>query len=72
MIAGNVDDFGAFPGLSQNLLNHVIVALFPKPLSFERPIVNHITNKIKLVAFHVLQEVEQEISSCPFGSEMHV
>jgi len=58
VVAGNVDDLGAFARLPEYLLDDVVVRLMPVPAAFELPGVDDVADEIQVVRFGVTQEIE--------------
>ena len=72
VIAGYVDDFGAFARLAQYLLHHVVVRLRPEPSPLELPAVDDVPEEIEIRRFGVAQEFEQQAGLAGCAAQMEI
>src|SRR4051794_9908687 len=72
MIARKIYDTSAFAGLAKDLLDHVIVQLWPVPVSLQTPAINHITDEIKAIGLMAAMKAHQELRLAATRSEMRV
>src|SRR3974390_631178 len=72
VIAREIADLRPFPGLAQNLLDNVVVALSPEPRLSQSPAVDDVAHEVEVFGFGVAQEVEEKIGLASAGSQMDV
>lgn len=72
VVAGHKDYAGAFAGLTQQLLQHVIVRLRPKPPLSQPPTIDDVTDQIEIFTLGALKKIEQQIGLAAGGAEVHV
>ena len=72
VIAGNVDQVGAFAHFAQELLQHVVMGLRPIDAAPDAPEVDDIADQINLGRFVAAQEIEEGFGLTSFGAEMNV
>jgi hypothetical protein len=72
VIAGNVDDAGAFLDLVQNGVEHARVCVVPEPAFLQPPAVDDIADEIERLAIVVREEVGQKFGFAAARAEMGV
>ncbi len=72
VIAGHVDDAGAFARLAQQLLHHVVVRLRPIPAGFQLPAVDDIADQVDRVGIVITQEIEKAVGLAAARAEMNI
>ena len=72
VIAGDIDDGGAFARLAQQFLHHRIVGGGPVPRAFQPPTVDDVADEIDGFSIIVAQEVEQQFGFAARCAEMDV
>ena len=72
VVAGQIDEAGAFAGLAQKLLHHVVVRLRPIPARPQLPAIDDIADQIDRVGIVIAQEVEQAFGLAAARAEMNI
>ena len=72
VIARDQNELGAFAGFAQELLQHVVMALWPISATFDPPEIDDVTDEIDTGSVAIAQEVEEGIGLAGFGTEMDV
>ena len=58
--------------LRRDLLHNVVVRLRPVPPALQAPTVDDVADEIEIVAFVLLQEIQQQLGLATTGAEMDV
>ena len=72
MVAGDVDHPGSLARLAQYLLHNVVVRLTPVPRALHAPAIDDVADQIQILAFRVLQKVEQHLRLTAARAKMNV
>lgn len=72
VIAGKIDDAGAFAGLPEQLLHHIIVMLRPVPSGAQLPAVDDVPDQVNSVGVVIAQEIEQTAGLATACTEVNV
>ncbi|MGF6656117.1 hypothetical protein OKW34_006707 [Paraburkholderia youngii] len=72
VIAGHVDDLGAFARFAQHFLHDVVVGLRPVPAFLQLPAVDDVADQVQVLRFVVAQEVEQITGLAAARAEMDI
>ena len=59
VVARHINHAAAFAGPTQEFLNHVVVALRPKPTATQLPTVHNVTHQVQSVTGVVFQKIQQ-------------
>jgi hypothetical protein len=70
VVSRDVDDFGALAARAQELLDHVIVALWPIDAASERPHVDKVSHDIERIEFILAKELQQPCSLAAAGARI--
>src|SRR5262249_11249716 len=72
MITGNKHELGAFARLAQELLQHVVVRLWPVDAAPDAPEVDDVADKVDAVCVVAAQEVEEGFGLTGLRAQMQV
>ena len=59
VVAGDVDDLGAFARLAEDFLHDVVMRLMPVPAAPQLPAVDDVADEVEVIGFGAPQELEQ-------------
>ena len=72
MVARNVDNLCALACFSKQLLNHIVMFLWPVESFLQLPAINNITDEIKLVAVGMFQKMQERLRPRPWRPQVNV
>ncbi len=72
VVAGNVDDACALARLAQELLDDIVMRLWPEPAALETPAVDDVSDQIDRLGLRVSEEIEQHFRLRRLRSQMNV
>ena len=72
VIAGQEHHLGALARLAQQLLQHVVMALFPGPGALHAPDIDDIADQVEIIGFRMLQKIEQILGLTSLSPKVNV
>lgn len=72
MVAGHEDHAHTLAGFSQDLLDHIVVRLWPVPIVAQLPPIDDVTDQVQGFTVQSTQEVQQRLGLAPCGTEVNI